>query len=98
MTYVFNMHEAKSKLSRLIELMESGEEVILARDGVRVARLTPETKTPRPKLGEFIPIIPELTGSENLSRPGVGWEENLSRKNQMLLELLAKESNEQPAA
>jgi prevent-host-death family protein len=33
------MHEAKSQLSRLVELAESGEEVVIQRSGRPVARL-----------------------------------------------------------
>ncbi|HVF79646.1 MAG TPA: type II toxin-antitoxin system prevent-host-death family antitoxin [Solirubrobacteraceae bacterium] len=33
------MHEAKSQLSRLVELAQSGEEVIIQRSGRPVARL-----------------------------------------------------------
>jgi prevent-host-death family protein len=33
------MHEAKSQLSRLVELVEGGEEVIIQRSGRPVARL-----------------------------------------------------------
>ena len=35
----FNVHEAKSNLSQLLERVERGEEVILARYGKPVARL-----------------------------------------------------------
>ncbi|MFN0071683.1 MAG: type II toxin-antitoxin system Phd/YefM family antitoxin [Chloroflexota bacterium] len=35
-----NIHEAKTHLSRLIERVESGEEIIIARNGRPVARLT----------------------------------------------------------
>lgn len=35
------MHRAKTELSRLLEAMEAGEEVVIARAGVPVARLTP---------------------------------------------------------
>ena len=34
-----NVHEAKTQLSRLLLNVESGEEVIIARDGKPVARL-----------------------------------------------------------
>lgn len=34
-----NMHEAKSSLSRLVEAAEAGEEIVIARNGVPVARL-----------------------------------------------------------
>jgi prevent-host-death family protein len=36
-----NMHEAKTKLSQLVEKAEAGEEVIIARSGKPVARLSP---------------------------------------------------------
>src|SRR4051794_13376691 len=37
----YNMHEAKTHLSRIIERVESGEEVIIDRAGVPVARIIP---------------------------------------------------------
>jgi prevent-host-death family protein len=36
-----NIHEAKTHLSRLVERVESGEEVVIARAGRPVARLVP---------------------------------------------------------
>ncbi|RLD96114.1 MAG: type II toxin-antitoxin system Phd/YefM family antitoxin [Aquificota bacterium] len=36
-----NIHEAKSNLSKLIELMLEGEEVIIAKAGKPIARLVP---------------------------------------------------------
>lgn len=36
-----NVHEAKSQLSRLLELVEQGERVIIARSGKPVAELVP---------------------------------------------------------
>lgn len=38
---ITNIHEAKSQLSKLIELAEKGEEVIIGRAGKPVARLVP---------------------------------------------------------
>lgn len=35
----YNVHEAKTKFSRLLELAEAGEEVIIARNGRPVVRL-----------------------------------------------------------
>jgi len=35
------MHEAKTKLSQLVERAESGEEIVIARRGKPVARLVP---------------------------------------------------------
>lgn len=34
-----NVHQAKTQLSRLLEAVESGEDVVIARAGVPVARL-----------------------------------------------------------
>jgi prevent-host-death family protein len=53
MSHVVNMHEAKTTLSKLIELLESGEEVIIARAGKPVARLVPVGEAPRRKLGAW---------------------------------------------
>ena len=36
-----NIHDAKTNLSRLIEEVEAGEEVVIARAGTPVARLVP---------------------------------------------------------
>ena len=36
-----NVHEAKSKLSRLLEMVEEGETVVIARNGHPVAELVP---------------------------------------------------------
>ncbi len=37
----YNVHEAKTHLSRLLELVAAGEEVVIAKAGVPVARLVP---------------------------------------------------------
>jgi prevent-host-death family protein len=44
-----NIHEAKTNLSRLIERVEQGEEIVIARGGRPIARLIPYTAdlTPR---------------------------------------------------
>lgn len=38
---VVNMHEAKTRLSELVRLVEAGEKVVLARNGTPVAELVP---------------------------------------------------------
>jgi prevent-host-death family protein len=43
MTIQVNIHEAKTHLSRLIQRALSGEEVVIAKDGQPVVRLTPVT-------------------------------------------------------
>jgi len=42
-----NIHEAKTQLSKLIERALRGEEVVIARAGVPVARLMPVESSPR---------------------------------------------------
>jgi prevent-host-death family protein len=49
MPVAVNMHEAKSSLSQLVKKAEAGEEILIARNGVPVARLT-GIKTSKPKL------------------------------------------------
>jgi prevent-host-death family protein len=46
-----NVHEAKTHLSRLIENVEAGEEVILAKAGKPVAKLSPIVQRRPRKLG-----------------------------------------------
>lgn len=49
-----NVHEAKTHLSRLLERVERGEEVTIARNGKPVARLVPiEPKKRRGMLGKY---------------------------------------------
>jgi prevent-host-death family protein len=36
-----NVHEAKTRLSKLLEQVEAGQEIIIARNGHPVARLVP---------------------------------------------------------
>jgi prevent-host-death family protein len=45
-TTVVNTHEAKSRLSELIRLVEAGQEVILARNGTLVAKIIPWPQAP----------------------------------------------------
>jgi prevent-host-death family protein len=39
------MHEAKTKLSQLVERAQAGEEIVIARNGKPVARLVPVAST-----------------------------------------------------
>jgi antitoxin (DNA-binding transcriptional repressor) of toxin-antitoxin stability system len=38
---VFNMHQAKTELSRLVAMAEAGEEVVIARHNIAVAKIVP---------------------------------------------------------
>lgn len=44
-----NVHEAKTHLSRLLEAVEAGEEVLIARAGRPVARLAPLEQAAAPR-------------------------------------------------
>lgn len=47
-----NIHDAKTHLSRLVERVEAGEEIVIARGGRAVARLVPlQARTQPRKLG-----------------------------------------------
>lgn len=50
MTDTFNIHDAKTHLSRLIDRVEGGEELVLARAGKPVARLVPYRTTSKPRV------------------------------------------------
>lgn len=56
-----NVHEAKTNLSRLLKQVESGEEVIIARNGRPVARLTPvrQKGQPRPDVLQGKAYLPD---------------------------------------
>jgi prevent-host-death family protein len=58
-----NVYEAKTQLSKLLERVEAGEEIVIARHGKPVARLVPEQRKPSGKrqLGTFPEKI-EYTG------------------------------------
>lgn len=47
---IVNVHEAKTHLSRLLEAVEAGEEVVIARAGKPIARLAP-LRVARRRLG-----------------------------------------------
>ena len=43
------MHEAKTQLSRLLQEVEEGEEVVIARNGTPVAKLVPHVEQRKPR-------------------------------------------------
>jgi prevent-host-death family protein len=44
---IYNVHEAKTHLSRLLALVEAGEEIVLSRAGAPIAKIIP-FRPPRP--------------------------------------------------
>lgn len=47
MVFEVNIHEAKTHLSKLLQRVMAGEEIIIAKAGVPVARIVPMTKVPQ---------------------------------------------------
>jgi prevent-host-death family protein len=62
-----NMHEAKSKLSSLVEKAVSGKDVIIAKAGAPMVRLVPVKRDLRPRIpGRFkgrISIAPDFNAT-----------------------------------
>jgi prevent-host-death family protein len=56
---IINVHDAKTQLSRLLDDVRAGEEIILAKAGKPYAKLVPiEARKPRP-LGLFPGHVPD---------------------------------------
>lgn len=64
MTITVNIHEAKTHLSRLLARVREGEEVVIAKAGVPVARLVPVTQRPARRVpgsaAGLIEIMPDF--------------------------------------
>ncbi|WP_428393017.1 type II toxin-antitoxin system Phd/YefM family antitoxin [Lichenicoccus sp.] len=61
-TNTFNIHAAKTQFSKLVELAEAGDEVVIARDGMPVAKLI---RFVRPSALEFGTLRGRLTAHED---------------------------------
>lgn len=99
MTYIFNMHEAKTKLSKLVDLAMAGETVELAKHGLPVAQIIPIEQKKRPLLGEFEPLKFELT--PELLAPAISaeeWEEIQRKSDEELIKLLEEIADEKSSA
>jgi prevent-host-death family protein len=57
MAKVYNMHDAKSNLSKIIEEVLSGESVTIARAGQPLVDLTPHTTKKRFVLGSLAHLV-----------------------------------------
>jgi prevent-host-death family protein len=62
-----NIHEAKTHFSKLVERVEAGEEIVIARNGDPVAKLVPYVERAPRKLGGWegkIWISPDFDSDE----------------------------------
>jgi prevent-host-death family protein len=64
MTDTVSVHEAKTHLSRLLERVRCGEEIVISRSGTPIARLVPFERQRKPLKGGFdagkIIIMPDF--------------------------------------
>ena len=75
-----NVHEAKTQLSRLLERVHAGEEIVIAKAGKPCARLMPLEPPPERVLGRYrdrdrdVPdsVFEPLTGAELAAWEGDG--------------------------
>jgi prevent-host-death family protein len=65
MSIVINVHEAKTHLSKLLDRVRAGEEIILAKAGTPYARLVPLEDAPKPrrKPGRFKGLLDNIPDS-----------------------------------
>lgn len=82
MAHIFNMHDAKTNLSRLVELVEAGETVQIARNGNPVVELNQVRAKARPKFGTFKPL--ELWISDDFNDPMPEWEKAIADSDEQL--------------
>jgi len=79
---IVNIHAAKTHLSRLLERVEAGEEIVIGRAGKPIARIVPYVEVPRRRwfgaLKDEIRILPgfddldaemERDVEESIARP-----------------------------
>ena len=64
MSEQYNVHEAKTKFSQLLVKVENGEDVIIARGGIPVARLVRLASVKKPKFGFAKGLLPEISQAE----------------------------------
>jgi len=81
MARTVNMHEAKTHLSQLVLAVEDGEEIVIARKGVPVAKLVP---------ADITPGLQELARNGQLISPEIldDWEETDAQIRKMFADYL----------
>jgi len=82
-----NIHEAKTHFSKLIEEVERGEEIVIARAGKPVAKLVPVEADPPPRKLGF--LKGQIWISEDFDDP-LPWDEWLNDPNDPLNEGLPR--------
>jgi prevent-host-death family protein len=73
---VFNIHEAKTSLSKLVALAEAGEEIVIARHNIPVVKIVPVGAV----IGKAESIHTAVTGFEEEAQLGLTDAENIASK------------------
>lgn len=61
-----SVHEAKTQLSRLLDLLEEGEDIVIVRHGKQVARLVRAKASAKPQIGS---MKGQISWKEGWERP-----------------------------
>lgn len=64
MSVTVGMHEAKTRLSELVGMVEAGEDVVLSRSGTPVARLVKIDPAPPKRFGALAGLVPQVSDEE----------------------------------
>jgi len=64
MSKQYNVHAAKTNLSQLLTEVQQGEEVIIAKGGVPIARLVPIERTNNVKFGFLKGIVSDISDED----------------------------------
>jgi len=73
---VVNVHQAKTHLSKLLKVVEQGQEVVIGRSGVPIARLVPWIK-PAPSVAAPGAMRGEIVLTDEFDAPLDGLDEAL---------------------
>ena len=79
-----NIHEAKTHLSRLLERVQRGEEIVIAKAGKPVARLTPITQRPARR----VPGNDKIVIHANFDDPLPEWDSDYMHPEDPLRDML----------
>jgi prevent-host-death family protein len=84
MSTTYNIHEAKTHLSQLLERVQNGEEIVIAKSGKPVARLTAITARPARRVpgNDAVIIRPDFDD------PMAEWDPGYMHPEDPMLEML----------
>jgi prevent-host-death family protein len=84
MSEIVNIHEAKTHLSRLLERVQAGEEITIAKAGRPIAKLTAFTERPKQR----VPGNDKIIIHPNFDDPVPEWDPDYMHPEDPMRELL----------